>query len=546
MPWWQTTSIYQIYPRSFKDSDNDGIGDLRGIISKLDYIQDLGFETLWLSPFFGSPQQDWGYDVSDFFDVAPEYGDLNDVQDLIEEVHQRNMRILFDLVMNHTSCDHPWFQESRSSRNNPKRDWYIWHAGDGKHPPNNWKALPGGSGWHYDDVTDQYYYANFLPFQPDLNYRNPEVRETMLGVARHWLDKGVDGFRLDIFHSIFKDEQLRDNPSSFHYIPYNDEAGFFQKWKYHLHQPETFQLAQSLRTITDSYSPERMLIGEVFGSDDILKQYLGDDHDGLNLVFLWELLKTKPEARFFRELIQHHEDHYPAPYAPVYVFGNHDQKRIISKVGHDPKIAKLLALLQFTARGVPVTYYGEEIGMADGEIPARQAKDPLGQRYKLVPNFLLNFWDLYVNRDGCRTPMQWDDSVNAGFCGDDAVPWLPVHENYISTNVQNQQADDHSLLNTYRELLKLRRENKALREGSLQLLDETADEKNLLIYRRDCIEETLTVAINFGDMAVPFRNRTGHKRVLLAIGLDQTAQFEGPTLPSLSGIILGREQSGEE
>ncbi len=344
LPWWQTTTIYQIYPRSFKDSNEDGIGDLKGIISKLDYIQDLGFETIWISPFFGSPQEDFGYDVSDYFDAAPEYGNLDDVQALIEGIHARGMRILFDLVMNHTSADHPWFQKSRSSRDNPKRDWYIWRDGKGTRPPNNWKAMPGGSGWHFDDRTGQYYYASFLPFQPDLNYRNPEVRETMLGVAKYWLDQGVDGFRLDIFHSVYKDEQQRDNPFSLHFIPHNDEAGFFQKWKYQVHQPETFQLAKSLRALAKEYSPEKMLVGEVFGSDEILKQYLGANQDGLNLVFLWELLKTKPSAKFLREVIRHHEEQYPAPLMPVYVFGNHDQKRIISKVGDDPRIAKLLAL----------------------------------------------------------------------------------------------------------------------------------------------------------------------------------------------------------
>jgi len=539
LPWWRTTSIYQIYPRSFKDSNNDGIGDLRGIISKLDYIQDLGFETIWLSPFFSSPQQDWGYDVSDYFNVIPEYGDLNDVEILIEGVHQRGMRILFDLVMNHTSSDHPWFQESRRDRDNPKRDWYIWRDGDGKRPPNNWKALPGGSGWHHDPVTDQYYYASFLPFQPDLNYRNPEVRETMLGVARYWLDKGVDGFRLDIFHAVYKDEQFRDNPSSFHYIPYHDEAGFFQKWEYHLHQPETFQLAQSLRAITDTYSPEKMLIGEVFGSDETLKQYVGADLDGLNLVFLWELLKTKPDARFFRDVIQHHEDHYPPPYAPVYVFGNHDQKRIISKVGGDPRIAKLLALLQFTVRGVPVTYYGEEIGMSEVDIPARKAKDPIGQRYKWIPGFLLDALDLYVNRDGCRTPMQWDDSVNAGFCGEGATPWLPVHKNHKAVNIQYQLADEDSILHVYRKLLHLRRENKALREGSLQLIDGSMSEKNMLIYHRECDDETVFIVINFRDETVPFRNRMGFKRVLFEIGLGQVGEFEGSALPPLSGVVLG-------
>jgi len=504
------------------DSNEDGIGDLRGIISKLDYIKELGFETIWISPFFSSPQEDWGYDVSDYYGVAPEYGEFNDVQDLIEGVHARGMRILFDLVMNHTSSDHPWFQESRSSRDNPKRDWYIWRDGRGNRPPNNWKALPGGSGWHFDEATAQYYYASFLPFQPDLNYRNPEVRETMLGVAKYWLDKGVDGFRLDIFHSVYKDEQLRDNPFSIHYIPYKDEASFFQTWKYHLHQPETFQLAKELRALVDSYSPKKMLIGEVFGSDETHKKYLGADYDRLNLVFLWELIKTKPNARFFRNVIQHHEEVYPPPFMPVYVFGNHDQKRMISKVGENTRIAKLLALLQFTVRGVPVTYYGEEIGMNEVDIPAKEAKDPIGQRYKWLPKFLADALGLYVNRDGCRTPMQWDGSPNAGFCDENANPWLPVHKNYPSVNVKQQLSDEDSLLHVYQKLLSLRHGNKALREGSLQLLDEPVGDEKLLVYRRDFEDEVILVAINFGDASVPIHNQTSCRRLLFEVGLDQS------------------------
>ncbi len=538
-PWWQTTTIYQIYPRSFKDSDGDGIGDLRGIISKLEYIQDLGFETIWVSPFFNSPQGDWGYDVSDYLSVAPEYGTLGDVDQLIEEVHARGMKILFDLVLNHTSVEHPWFQEARRSQNNPKRDWYIWRGGDGKRPPNNWKAMIGGSGWQYDDYTGQWYYASFLPFQPDLNYRNPAVKEAMLNVARHWLDRGVDGFRLDIFHTVYKDAQFRDNPPSPHYIPYKDQAGFFQEWRYHQHQPETFELARQLRALADSYSPEKMLIGEVFGPDAILKQYLGERNDGLNLVFLWELLKTKVDGRFFREVIQHHEQEYPAPLMPVYVFGNHDQKRIISKVAHQPRMARLLALLQFTTRGVPVTYYGEEIGMADVRIPAYKAKDPLGRLYRWLPAFLADALGLNVNRDGCRTPMQWDDSPNAGFCSARSTPWLPLHKKYREVNVAQQRGRATSILETYRALLCLRKEHKVLREGTLQLLGGPSGEKNLVIYRRVSGDEQIFVVINFGPVPVAFRNQTGCNQILFEIGLEQSGELKRTSMPPFSGVVLG-------
>lgn len=537
-PWWQTTTIYQIYPRSFKDSNNDGIGDLRGIISKLDYIRDLGFETIWVSPFFASPQQDFGYDISDYLSIAPEYGTMADVEELIEEVHARDMRLLFDLVMNHTSVEHPWFQESRGSRDNPKRDWYIWRSGSGNRPPNNWTSMPGGSGWHYDEHTGQFFYASFLPFQPDLNYRNPEVKEAMLNVARYWLDKGIDGYRLDIFHSIYKDAQFRDNPKSWRYIPYNDEVGFFQKWKYTLHQSETFELARELRKIAESYSPEKMLIGEIFGSDEIIKQYIGKNQDGLNLVFLWDLLDLKPRASFFMNVIQKYEQEYPAPYTPVIVFGNHDQKRIISKVSDQPQIAKLLALLQFTLRGVPVTYYGEEIGMAEVMIPAKHAKDPVGQRYKWVPQFLADILNIYVNRDGCRTPMQWNDGPNAGFSRDEAQPWLPVHENYQTVNVSHQLQDDGSVLQVYKQLLYLRSHKRSLREGNFQWIEKPGFDKDLLVFQRDHETETTVVAINFGDRPVRFENPTPCRKILFEIELGKSREFSDSTLPPYGGVIL--------
>jgi alpha-glucosidase len=538
--WWQKTTIYQIYPRSFMDSNGDGIGDLRGIISKLDYIQDLGFETIWLSPFFLSPQQDFGYDVSDYYTIAPEFGDLADVEDLIGEVHRRGMRILFDLVMNHTSVEHSWFRESRASQSNPKRDWYIWRDGKGRRPPNNWKAIVGGSGWHYERATDQWYYASFLPFQPDLNYRNPDVKKAMLDVVRYWLDRGVDGFRLDIFHCIYKDEQFRDNPFSLRYPPTEDlTAGFFQRWHYNLNQAETFELARELRAIADAYSPERFLLGELFGDDDTIRRYLGEQADGLNLVFLWKLVGLKMNARFFASVIRHYETFYPPPYTPVYVFGNHDQERVISKIDGDVRKAKLLALFQFTVRGVPVTYYGEEIGMAEGRFPASTAKDPVGRQYGWVPGFLLDLFDLYVNRDGCRTPMQWEDGDNAGFCGKGVTPWLPVHQNHKSTNVKTELADGDSLLNVYKGLLRLRRESVAIQEGTIQLIDNPGVGKNLLAYRRDWDDETALVLINLGPSPTIFQNRTACKRPLLMVGLDTPVYSTEITLPPYSGLILG-------
>ena len=539
-PWWQTTAIYQIYPRSYADSNNDGIGDLRGIISKLDYIQDLGFETLWISPFFCSPQQDFGYDISDYLNVAPEYGTMADVDDLIHQVHARGMKILFDLVLNHTSNQHPWFLESRSSRENPKRDWYIWRDGRSNRPPNNWKAIPGGSAWHYDEVTDQWCFANFLDFQPDLNWRNPDVKQNMLDIVRFWLDKGVDGYRLDIFHSIYKDAQFRDNPFSHRYVPEEGVAGFFQEWKYSLHQPEAFALAKELRGILGTYEPERMMVGEVFGDDATVKDYIGEKRDGFNLLFSWDLLNFKPTATFLRDVILHQETLYPDPYTPVYVFGNHDRKRLLSQADSDTRVTKLLALFQFTVRGVPVTYYGEEIGMEDGGFPAKTALDPIGQRYKVLPQFLLDALGLYVNRDGCRTPMQWDSSRNASFCNPDVIPWLPVHENRNWANVRDQLEDDDSLLNLYRNLLHLRRENPILQHARLELLEGSAVEKNILAFKRELGDDSVLVVINFGKKPASFENPSDCDQALLNVGMEKPPNPKKIEFPPCSGIILGK------
>jgi glycosidase len=538
-PWWRTTTIYQIYPRSFYDSNKDGIGDLRGMIDRLDYIQELGFETIWFSPFTCSPQEDFGYDVSDYIDIAPEYGTMADVDDLIQGIHDRGMRILLDLALNHTSIQHPWFQQSRSSRDNPKRDWYIWRDGKGKHPPNNWRAIPLDSAWHYDALTDQYYYASFLPFQPDLNWRNPAVKEAMFHIIRFWLDKGVDGFRLDIFHAIYKNRFFRDNPFSWHFIPKDMQAGFFQQWKYSLNQPEAFELAVELRSLLDEYSPDRILVGEVFGTDETLKRYLGDDQDGLHLVFLWRLLNLKPRASHLRKVIRHYEAHYPAPYEPVYVFGNHDVKRVISHTGDNLQIAKLLAVFQFTVRGIPVTYFGEEIGMADGDFPNKSALDPVGRKFSYIPKFIFDWFGLYVNRDGCRTPMQWDDSSNSGFCENGITPWLPVHPNYPLRNVQTQKKEDESVLNTYKKILKLRQEVSALRTGSLQILDGTDTDPDLLVYTRTGSDQIVLVVINFANRTLNFINPTDCHRTLLTVNMEQPDEFDSIKIPSLSAIILG-------
>lgn len=523
-PWYHKTTIYQIYPRSFYDSNGDGIGDLQGVIQKLDYIRDLGFETIWLSPFFASPQADFGYDISDYAAIAPEYGTMEDALQLIEETHKRGMRIVFDMVMNHTSEEHPWFKESRASRHNPKADWYIW-----RDKPNNWHSHTGGSGWHYAPERGQYYWASFLPFQPDLNYRNPEVKQTMLGVVRFWLERGVDGFRLDIFNAIYKDAQFRDNPFSFHVIPSaSNPAGFFQEPRYNLNLPESVEFAKEFRRVCEEFG-EKLSLGEVSGKREVIRKYLGDTiNDGLTLVFDFGMLNFRFRADYFRRLLRDMEAAYPAPFMPVYVFSNHDRRRSMTRLRGDVRKAKLLAMLQLTVRGVPCFYYGEEIGMTDARFPFASALDPLPRKLKFLPRFVPDLLGLTLNRDEVRTPMQWNAARNAGFSSAQTI-WLPVHENYARINVEKQSGEADSLLNTVRALLRLRKAEPALQEGTLELLDGLP--RNVLGYTRTVNGDTITVLMNFDarpariPLPVPMRRlypepQTAAEASILLTGLE--------------------------
>lgn len=492
LPWYHKTTLYQIYPRSFMDSNGDGIGDLQGIIQKLDYLKDLGFETIWISPFFASPQQDFGYDISDYLSIAPEYGTMDDALQLIEETHRRGMRIILDLVLDHTSDQHPWFLESRSSQNNPKADWYLW-----KDKPNNWHSMTGGSGWHYAKERGQYYWASFLPFQPDLNWRNPDVKKTMFEIARFWLAKGADGYRLDIFNTIYKDAQFRDNPFSWKLVPTPDDtSGYFQKTTYSQDQPESFDLAKEFRKLTDEFG-EKLTIGEIASRREVLRKYAGEEiNDGLTLIFDFEALQFKFTAEYFRRLIADIEKRFPHPFMPVYVFSNHDKRRSADRLGGDFRKAKLLAMLQFTLRGVPCAYYGEEIGMVNLKLPFKTALDPIPHKYTFAPRLLFDLLDVTVNRDEVRTPMQWDATKNAGFSSAEAT-WLPVHANYEQVNVERQKRETDSLLNTFKSLLNFRRENPALQEGSLELVEDLPDE--VLGYIRKAGSQSLLALLNFGQ-----------------------------------------------
>ncbi len=529
LPWYHKTTIYQIYPRSYSDSNGDGIGDLQGIIKKLDYIRDLGFETLWLSPFLASPQADFGYDISDYTNIAPEYGTMNDARQLIEETHQRSMKIIFDMVMNHTSKEHPWFRESRSSRDNPKADWYLW-----RDKPNNWQSMTGGSGWHYAQERGQYFWSSFLPFQPDLNYRNTEVKQAMFDIVRFWLSNGVDGFRLDIFNVIYKDAEFRNNPFAFRVVPTDeDPSSFFQQPKYTINQPESFAFAREFRNVCDEFG-EKLSLGEVNGGRTIIRKFLGEKtNNGLSLVFDFEMLNFKFTADYFRLLVREMEAQYPEPFMPVYVFSNHDKHRSIYRLGDDLRKAKLLAMFQLTVRGVPCMYYGEEIGMTDSRFPFAVALDPIPHKFRFVPRFVFDALGVLINRDEVRTPMQWDSSQNAGFSSA-PKPWLPVHRNRSMINVERQRKESDSLLNTIQTLLQIRRQETCLQEGSLETLENLP--QGVLGYSRVLEGKRIAILLNFDEQEKGLEMKNSGKLFNLTTGDE--VENELIRLSGCGGLIL--------
>ena len=533
MPWYHYTTIYQIYPRSFYDSNGDGIGDIQGIIKNLDYIKSVGYEAIWCSPFFKSPQQDFGYDVSDYCDIAPEYGTLEDAQQLMDEVHQRGMKIVFDMVMNHTSVQHPWFIKDEQKKNNA--DYYIWAD-----KPNNWKSMTGGSGWHYSPVRKQYYWASFLPFQPDLNYRNAEVKEKMLHNVRFWLSKGADGFRLDIFNVIYKDSLLRNNPFSWKAVP--DEKnpnGFFQKFKYTINQAESMEFAKELRSVCDEFG-EKILLGEVSGDRKTIRKFSGDKkNDGLGLVFNFEMLRFKFSAKYFHELVSNMEKDFPEPFMPVYVFSNHDRRRSMMRLKNDVRKAKLLHLFQLTVRGVPCMYYGEEIGMTDARIPFKKGLDPIAQKMKSVPRFLFDLAGETPNRDELRTPMQWNNSKNAGFSSADKT-WLPLNKDFSSVNVETEMKDENSLLKTVQQILKVRDENSPLNVGTLQLFNKNELPENVLGYVRTAGSQRVIVLINFSKNRKEISLHEDGFKILFNTSSNGKINRREVHLAAFGGIILSK------
>jgi alpha-glucosidase len=483
--WWQTSVIYQIYPRSFQDTNGDGVGDMKGIEQRLDYLVDLGVDAIWISPIYPSPMADFGYDVADYRNVDPLFGTLADFDDLLAMAHDHGLRVLLDLVPNHTSVQHPWFIESRASRDNPKRDWYIWRdpvRGGG--PPNNWISDFGGSAWEWDQTTSQYYYHAFLKEQPDLNWRNQDVRTAMYEMIRFWLDRGVDGFRIDVLWHMVKAADFPDNPLNNAWRPSMGEMHRVLQ----LHstdQPEVHEIAAEMRAIADGYATagrgERVLIGEIYLPLDRLVRYYGQDRRGVHLPANFQLINAPWEARALATLIANYEAALPADAWPNWVLGNHDRPRVATRLG--PAQARVAAMLLLTLRGTPTLYNGDELGLTDVTVPPDLVQDPRELREP----------GLGLGRDPVRSPMPWDGSSGAGFST--VAPWLPLNCDWPVCNVGCQIDDASSILTLHRRLLAARRTHSALSAGDFRLLDAVG---NVLAYERWHDPERLIVALNLG------------------------------------------------
>lgn len=475
--WWQVGVVYQVYPRSFQDSNGDGIGDLAGIVSRLDYLQWLGIDAIWISPIYPSPMADHGYDISDYTAIHPLFGDLEAFDVLVKEAHLRGIKVILDFVPNHTSNEHPWFKESRSARDNPKRDWYLWHDDVHGQPPNNWLSVFGGPAWEWDEHTGQYYYHAFLKEQPDLNWRNPEVQEAMLGVMKFWLDRGVDGFRVDVMWHMIKDKAWRDNPTN---PDYNPSTSTYEQLLpvYSTDQPEVHDVVRRMRSLLDEYD-DRLMIGEVYLPIQKLVSYYGVDNQGAHLPFNFQLITLPWSAPQIAAAVAQYEAALPQRGWPNWVLGNHDQPRVASRIGQGQ--ARVAAMLLLTLRGTPTVYYGDELGMYDTPIPPEDIQDPQG----------LNMPDKNLSRDPARSPMQWDESLYAGFSS--AEPWLPVNRNYARVNVAQQMTAPDSILSLYRRLLALRRHEPAFTLGSYIPI---YNDEQLMVYVRAYGKRRLMVALN--------------------------------------------------
>ena len=541
LKWWQKAVFYQIYPRSFADSNGDGIGDLIGMIDKLDYLQNLGIDAIWLSPHYPSPQFDCGYDIADYTAVDPVYGTLQDFQQFLEGCHQRGIRLILDLVLNHTSHLHPWFKESCSSRSHPKRDWYIWKDGKNGGPPNNWHSAFGGSAWEYDAQTDQYYYHFFFKEQPDLNWRNPEVVAAMFDAARFWLKMGVDGFRLDALGTIFEHPDIPDHKSPYDQVELGrkfmqaetdaDRKELYKYWeemfKYQTNQPGIHALFKELRKVVNEF-PDRMMVAE---DDDIA--YMGNGQDEMDLVFNFWLMRTdkitpawvrKNQTKRLAALAKVSADAWPCN-----TLGNHDSPRLYTRFGdgkHNQELARLNLALMLTLKGTPFLYNGEEIGMTDFLLDdIKKFRDMVGVwQYKTATEALGMHAEKALqlasqeSRDKNRTPMQWSRAPNAGFSPAGVITWLPVNPDYAQgINVADQENDSASLLNYYKQLLRLRKETPALVRGDYQALADKA--RRFLAFLRRTPEQTCLVVLNYSDkkLSLDFSGVGGKLKTLFSL-----------------------------
>ena len=485
--WYHTGAVYQIYPRSFQDSDGDGIGDLPGLLSRLDYIQSLGMAAVWLSPVHPSPQADFGYDVADYIGIDPIFGTLDDMDRLIAECHARGLKVILDGVFNHTSDQHAWFQASRSSRDDPKRDWYIWRDT----VPNNWASTFGGSAWTHDEATNAYYLHSFLPSQPDLNWRNPDVVNAVLDVLRFWFERSIDGFRLDVFNCYLKDAELRRNPTRW------QPAGLLYRYigQHHIHdrdQPDLPAALGRMRAVADEY--DAVLIGETLDERfryDRAADFVGDDQ--LHMAFHFALLHSRWSSKKLARAIRSQLDALPDDGWPTWVLSNHDFKRHPTRWGGGDARAIAAACLALTLPGTPFLYYGEEMGMVEGRLKKDQIVDPPGKR----------FWPIFKGRDGARTPMQW--TSEGGFTT--GTPWLPMNADHPTRHVAGQEEDPMSVLNAYRALLRLRQDHVALRDGRIEW--PARDHEAVLSFERGADAEVVRVLINTTSRAVTVPGATG-------------------------------------
>jgi alpha-glucosidase len=555
LKWWQKAVFYQIYPRSFADGNGDGIGDFPGITSKLDYLVDLGIDAIWLSPHFPSPNWDCGYDISDYCGVAPEYGTLGDFKTFLNEAHQRGLRVILDLVLNHTSDEHPWFMESKSSRDNSKTDWYIWVDT----PPNNWQSCFDGDAWTYAPERSQYYYHYFMKQQPDLNWKNPDVKRAMWDAVRFWLDLGVDGFRLDAIGTIFEDPRLTTHPVPMTLAELRlasdraktpaEKKKIARYWndmfKYQLGQPGVHKLMKELRAVINEYDGDRVLVGE---DDDLA--YLGNGRDELQMVFNFPLMKTDRLTpahirKNQKQRLEALETISPAAW-PCNTLGNHDCSRVATYFGdgiHNAELARLSLALVLTLKGTPFLYYGEEIGMTDLMLSdISQVKDTMGSWFYhaavndlgIQPEEAMKL-TAAMTRDRNRTPMQWSNSPNGGFCPGAITPWLPVNLNYSEgINVKEQADDPLSMFNFYKRLLAARKNSPALIAGEYIPLHERSGA--YFTFLRKTKKQTVLVILNFSEarQTLHLTNLPVNNLHLIFSSAGRSARTD-----SLKGISIG-------